>query len=551
MVEKLISVVITAYNHAQYLRESIESVLAQTYRDFEIILIDDGSTDNTKMVAARYPQVTYLYQTNQGVSAARNAGVRQARGEYLCFLDADDWLLPQALEINFNYLQTNNALAFVSGAYLFAHVHYPLRRFVASQRFNLEERYLVNEPKKPILKDHYSHFLKGNYVGMHAAVLYRRWVFDEHLFEPDLHRCEDYELFLRIARKNVVFDHGEPIAVYRIHANNTTTNSQLMLDAALKVLDKQKDKLNSAEEEKSFNEGKKSWPKVYSNFVYQKLLGSGFQSKYKADDLHLLWIYNKKLYIKCLIKETLMEYKSMIKKVTPPFVLKGLRKLRHKTNYIPPVGKIKMGDLKRLDPFSRAFGYDRGGPVDRYYIDNFLEKNSPFVKGRVLEIGDNEYTLRFGGSKVTKSDILHVNDTNPNATFIGDLTNAPQIPSDAFDCIILTQTLHLIYDYQEAIKTCYRILKRGGVLLLTTPGITPIDVGEWKSTWYWAFTDIAVQKIVANSFSEKNTVIEAYGNVMTATAFLYGMGLQEVTKQQLDYHDPSYQVTITAIATKF
>jgi len=246
-----------------------------------------------------------------------------------------------------------------------------------------------------------------------------------------------------------------------------------------------------------------------------------------------------------------LEYKEILKKVLPSPVVKALKSLNGRKIYTPPVGKVNMGDLARLDPFSRAFGYDRGGPVDRYYIDNFLEKNSALIKGRVLEIGDNEYTLKFGGAKVTQSDILHVNETNPNATFIGDITNAPHLPGNGFDCIVLTQTLHLIYDYKEAIKTCFRILKPGGSLLLTVPGITSIDAGEWKSTWYWAFTDISIKRILEETFDVDNIIVDAFGNILTATAFLYGMGLQEVSKNKLDYYDPSYQVTISAIATKF
>lgn len=549
MAEKLISVVITCFNHGKYLNNAIESVLDQSYPHYEIIVIDDGSTDNSKAVATSYAQITYVYQPNHGVSSARNLGIKNSKGDYICFLDADDCFLPQALETNLRYIQTNNSVAFVSGAYMFAHMQNELNEFSSSSQTTSTN--VVLEPKVPVVKEYYKNFLKGNYVGMHAAVLYQRWVLNEFQFDTTIHRCEDYDLFLRITRKYEVIDQCEPIAVYRVHAYNTTANSSLMLEAALNVLDKQRGELKNQDELKCLNEGKILWAKVYSDFVYQNLIRSNFNNKFKSEDFHLLWIYDKRLYFDGLIKLKLMELRKLVKKIAPPLVVKGWRKLRAKKNYTPPTGKIKMGDFERLDPFSRAFGYDRGGgPVDRYYVENFLEKNAPLIKGRVLEIGDNEYTLRFGGSKITKSDILHVSETNPQATFIGDLTNAPQIPANTFDCIILTQTLHLIYDYKEALNTCYRILKPGGVLLLTTPGITSIDSGEWKSTWYWAFTDIAVERFLAETFSKENIMVEAHGNVMSATAFLYGMGLQEIKKFQMDHYDPSYQVTITAIATK-
>ena len=142
--------------------------------------------------------------------------------------------------------------------------------------------------------------------------------------------------------------------------------------------------------------------------------------------------------------------------------------------YGPKLNNINTGDFNRTTPFSKYFGYDRGGPIDRYYIENFLEKYKSDIKGNVLEIGDNEYTLRFGESRIIKSDILHVDDKNPDATYIGDLSDAPHVPDNKFDCIVLTQTLHLIYNYNKAIETCYRILKPGGVLLLTVPGISKV-----------------------------------------------------------------------------
>ncbi|CAN5622924.1 hypothetical protein BH10BAC3_BH10BAC3_24230 [soil metagenome] len=227
-------------------------------------------------------------------------------------------------------------------------------------------------------------------------------------------------------------------------------------------------------------------------------------------------------------------------------ILNNLGFARH----APTVGNVNFGDLNRTSPFSTEFGYDRGGPVDRYYIENFLEKNNADVHGDVLEIGDNEYTLRFGGSKIVKSHILHVDDKNPAATYVGDLSNAPQIPDNKFDCIVLTQTLHLIYDFKGAIATCYRILKPGGVLLMTVPGISNIDFTDWKHLWLWAFTDSAIQKILSESFPEKNIETDVFGNVMVATAFLYGMGLPEIGKDKLDSCDPHYQVIITARAVK-
>ncbi len=239
-----------------------------------------------------------------------------------------------------------------------------------------------------------------------------------------------------------------------------------------------------------------------------------------------------------------------IKKITPPFIFRKLRKYKLLKKYMHVIGKVNLGDMNRSTPFDRYFGYTRGGPIDRYFIEQFLSEQAGNIKDRVLEIGDNEYTLKFGNNAVRQSDILHINSSNTKATIIGDLSDAPHIANDSFDCIVLTQTLHLIYNYKEALRTCYRILKPGGTLLLTTPGITPIDAGEWKEIWYWAFTDKGMEKLLQETFPKGAVEIKTYGNVFTASAFLYGMGLPEVPKDKLDFHDPQFQVIIAVKATK-
>jgi SAM-dependent methyltransferase len=217
---------------------------------------------------------------------------------------------------------------------------------------------------------------------------------------------------------------------------------------------------------------------------------------------------------------------------------------------MPPVGAVKFGSFFRLTPFSTRFGYDRGQPIDRYYIENFLGCHVNDIHGRVLEIGDRAYTIRFGGSRVVISDVLHVTESNPQATIIGDLTAADHIPSDSFDCIILTQTLHLIYDVRLAIQTAHRILKPGGVLLVTFPGITQISSDRWGTTWYWSFTTLSAKRMFSDVFSPGNVSVKAHGNVLAAASFLYGMAAQELNSKVLDWHDPHYELLITVRAVK-
>jgi SAM-dependent methyltransferase len=214
-------------------------------------------------------------------------------------------------------------------------------------------------------------------------------------------------------------------------------------------------------------------------------------------------------------------------------------------DYTPPVGGVRLGSLRRVTPLSREFGYDRGLPIDRYYIERFLSAHASDIRGHVLEIADDTYTRRFGGSRVTKSDVLHV-EGHPGATIVGDLTCADHIPSATFDCVILTQTLQFIYDVPAALHTVRRVLKPGGVVLATVPGITPIsryDLERWGC--YWAFTSLSVRRLFESVFSAGRISIEAQGNVLAASAFLYGMAAEELEQRELDACDPDYQVIIT------
>lgn len=212
--------------------------------------------------------------------------------------------------------------------------------------------------------------------------------------------------------------------------------------------------------------------------------------------------------------------------------------------------RVDFGSLRRVEPVSREFGYDRGLPVDRYYIENFLARHAADVHGRVLEVGDDAYTRRFGGDRVTARDVLHVTPGNPQATFVADLASGDGLPSDTFDCVILTQTLHLVFDVPAALRTLHRILRPGGVLLATFPGISQLSCDQWRETWYWGFTTRAARRLFAAAFPGGTVEIASHGNVLAATAFLQGIATEELRREELDFDDPSYELLITARARK-
>ena len=185
--------------------------------------------------------------------------------------------------------------------------------------------------------------------------------------------------------------------------------------------------------------------------------------------------------------------------------------------------------MRRPAPISRCFGLDRGLPIDRYYIEAFLGRHVPDIRGRVLEIGDSTYTRRFGGPQVSRSDVLHAAPGNTAATLIGDLATGEGIPQAAFDCTILTQTLQFIYDVPSAIRNVCRSLKPGGVVLATVPGISQIsryDMDRWGD--FWRFTPLSARRLFQEAFPQEALSVKSYGNVLAAVAFLHGLATEEL-----------------------
>jgi SAM-dependent methyltransferase len=212
---------------------------------------------------------------------------------------------------------------------------------------------------------------------------------------------------------------------------------------------------------------------------------------------------------------------------------------------------VRFGNLRRVTPISPLFGFDRGLPIDRYYIERFLSAYTLDIQGHVLEIGQDTYTRQYGGDRVTRSDVLHVMEGNPKATIIADLTDADHISSDTFDCIILTQTLQMIYDVRAALKTLYRMLIPGGVVLATFSGISQIsryDMDRWGE--YWRLTNASARRLFGDVFGADNVTVTNYGNVLAACAFLHGLAAHELKRKELDYYDEDYQVIIAIRAFK-
>jgi glycosyltransferase involved in cell wall biosynthesis/SAM-dependent methyltransferase len=516
----LVSIAIACFNQSRFLADAIISALAQTANAIEIIVIDDGSTDNPAAVVVRFPGVRLIRQENQGLSGARNTGLRESRGRYVMFLDADDRLLPEAVAVNLDNFGSNPSAAFVHGGY----------RWI-----DVDGRPSGVPVVNSIAADAYETLLRGNRIGMHATVMYRRDLLEEiGGFDIHLKACEDYDLYLRLARTHRIVSSPEVVAEYRLHSDNMSKNTPLMLETVLEVLRRQRPHLaRDPSRSAAYANGLHYVTSLYvgqqMRQIREHLSGSDGWGKVFSDSIKV-FAFAPRIFASAALHAVSSRLRARIG--------------RHS-------GEIEFGGLRRITPISNAFGYDRGRPVDRRYIEEFLAEHADDIRGRVLEIGDNTYTQQFArNGQVTQSDVLHVAWNHSRVTFIGDLADGHFLPSNTFDCIVLTQTLHLIFDIHKALETLHRILKPGGVLLITVPGVSSVDHGEWGSTWFWSFTPASIERLLEVRFGGQGASVRCYGNVLAATAFLYGLAEHELTAHELGARDPHYPVIVVARAIK-
>jgi glycosyltransferase involved in cell wall biosynthesis len=272
----LVSVIIPCFNGEAFLKEAIESVLAQSYPRVEIIVVDDGSTDHSGEIAQSYA-VRYIHQANRGLTASRNLGIQESRGSYLVFLDADDRLMPKAIEAGLRVLVHRPECALTVGDHLFV---------------SEDGSYLANSRKTFPRARHYEALLKSNLFEMISSILFRRSIFDQvGGFDPDLRVAEDYDLYLRIARDHPICFHPALVAEYRIHESNTSRNSELMLTTTLQVLRRQALYVRrNPRRLVAFLEGLRGWRRQYGRQLASEMARSS--PIWKVDRRKLLLLLN-------------------------------------------------------------------------------------------------------------------------------------------------------------------------------------------------------------------------------------------------------------------
>jgi SAM-dependent methyltransferase len=233
------------------------------------------------------------------------------------------------------------------------------------------------------------------------------------------------------------------------------------------------------------------------------------------------------------------------------------------TGFVPPPGVALPGPrrqmirrlrrpswtpvLRRTRPFSDVWGWDRGRPIDRYYIETFLERHRDSIRGRVLEVGDARYTHHFG-TGVTEADVLDISEDNRRATIVADLSDADALAEATFDCIIVVQTLQYVFDLESAVRTLHRALKVGGVLLCTLPSVTRVG-SRYLENDFWRFTRASAVRLFGDVF-DSGADVTAEGNFATCTAFLAGLAVEEISERKLAVRDPYFPLLITVRATR-
>jgi SAM-dependent methyltransferase len=206
----------------------------------------------------------------------------------------------------------------------------------------------------------------------------------------------------------------------------------------------------------------------------------------------------------------------------------------------------RWGNLRRTTPFSEVFGFDRGTPIDRYYLDKFLDANRHHITGDVLEIQLPTYTERFGvGVRVAHTlDIRR--DSQP--TYVCDLAKSGDVvPTGRYDCFLLPNTAQHVPDLEPALHHALRVVRPGGVILASAAGFLPL-ISDGAD--YWRLTVDGWKLLASRVWPECQTDVQSHGNCLAAIASMHGLAAEELTTRELDVSDRRYPVLITVRCLK-
>jgi glycosyltransferase involved in cell wall biosynthesis len=510
-----VAIIVTVCDHARFLADALQSCRQQTVQPAEIILVHCGSREEAGRIAASFPGVMVYRQDNANRSIAQSVGLARVSSEFSVFLDADERLTPLAIEAGLECFDKNPDAWLVGGTHRVIDAAGRPTSLVWHERLRPQQSLAL--------------LRGGNVIAMQAAVMYRTDRLRSTRGSDATQKAPESNMDVRGGRIAI---HDRCVAEYRYA-------KRLML--ARSVVGLQKNDENLQEADVAGQSGRR--PLLHRNAPHifkiaaKEIISNGWNWK-----LAKIMVRAARIAPFALLRAIISRGVQAITRHLP----RSIGRVFGEALWVPKVGSVCFGDFGRTKPISTDDGFDRGKPIDRYYIELALESRSELVRGRVLEVGARGYTRSFGAAKVECSDVLDIDPLNPFATIVGDLGVVGALPEAAFDCILLTQTLQYVYNLDNAVENLFRALAPGGALLITVPGISPID----ETAMYWQFTELSLKLLLSSRFGDGPVQVQSYGNVFAAICFLTGLSLAEVGSERLEVKDERYPVTVFACARK-
>ncbi len=528
--KRLVSVIVIFYNEEQFIDEAIESIFAQTYANWELLLVDDGSTDNSTAIAQHYAgkfpeKVCHLEHPghqNRGMSASRNLGIANAKGEFMAFLDADDVWLPHKLEWQVTALESQPEAAMVYGPtqWWYSWSGKPEDRLLDYiHELGVHPNTLYQPPRL------IARFLRTEGISpCTCSVLMRREAIErvggfEEIFKG---LYEDQAFFSKVCLSAPVFVTSECLARYRQHPQSNTSITQATNRYA-------------------------GARRIFLNWLADYLSGQNFNEGevWKALRIEMLPYQHPRLY-------SLLQF---ARQSFSDRVFRLARRLKLRWWGFPLFRQLRCLQFRRLRPIGD--GKQRGTPIVRYYWNRFLTQHQADIRGTALEVGTTDTIRRYGDQAVINADAIDLFPHSPEVTIVADLSRADHVPSDSYDCFVNQFTMHLIYDIEAALYHAIRILKPGGVLLVNFPCVDyyfshGLDMGTGEPLFlYWWFTPIQVENLLRRvGLGETDYALEVYGNLFARIAYQLNLAAEELTKRELEYSDPGHPLLICARVIK-
>ncbi len=476
---------------------TLEGVLFQRYPKLEVILVRDVASGWQANMTVGHPGMHYLCVEHPYRHAWREAGMAQATGAYICLMDRGEQVVPNFIERAVQYLDRDPTVAFVVA------------------------RLVTGQASEGVRRCDLLDLLSGNAMG--AQILFRTSALkDACVLDNSISALAiaQWDLCITLVQQGLA---GVILTIADARASAPSRLSEMELNSIHYVYDKHAESYNLHLIDVLLRQEEEVCNLLRQNYELERYANTSLQPQITSREEELRFLTDKQ------------ERRYRLSVSDEEYVRE-------------PLNAINWGDFNRLTPVSSLWGADRGMCIDRYYIEQFLESHASDIQGVVLEVHDSIYTWRYGGSRVRRADVIDINPLNPAATIVADLSHAPGIPSQTYDCIILTQTLCLIYDFQRALSECRRILKPGGVLLATEPCLNRIDIDAGYDGDYWRFTPAAVHRLFCEFFPETLVDTNPHGNLPASFAFLEGLAAHEIGATELDILDVRFPLTVTVRA---